>query len=109
MTTIPIIALQSVSTPISCLPYQNSSVIGRLPNFDFIHDTCLDDIKGSDDNDIGKILILDEYFGWFLAIEIMLLMGISKICARDEKSKQICWRFTELLNEFQNPEGVYEL
>ena len=65
---------------------------------DYILDSCLDDIKETSGN---IYLILDEYFGWFLSLEIICLMLITKFIARNQQSKEICRRFTELYETVQ--------
>ena len=48
-------------------------------------------------------MILDQYFGWFLVLEIMFLMIVTKFFARNDKSKKICRRFSELFEKIHNP------
>jgi len=85
-----LVAKQTTESPIQCLHVMNSTISPGTKNL-YILETCLDDIKSD-----NGFIILDEFFGWLLAIEIICLMFISKTIARNERSKQICKRFTDL-------------
>ena len=85
----------------SCIQTKISSLV-------FVQETCIDDIKGRDDETGNAFLVLDECLGWILALEIMCLMVITKVIARNEKSKQICRRFTELSEKILNAEKEQE-
>ena len=96
-----LLAIQSSGGPISCTFVQNSTLSKGATN-DYILDSCLDDIKESSGN---NYLILDEYFGWFLSLEIICLMLVTKFIARNQRSKEICKRFTELYEKVQHHEN----
>ena len=68
----------------------------------FVLDTCMDNIKSNDSG--NSFLILDEYLGWFLTLEILCLLIVTKTIARNDKSKQICRTFTELVQKIANAE-----
>ena len=93
-----LLAIQSSCGPISCTFVQNSTLSKGATN-DYILDSCLDDIK---ENSGNNYLILDEYFGWFLSLEIICLMLTTKFIARTQRNKEICRRFTELYETVQH-------
>ena len=78
-----LLALQTGESPIVCFPHVKQT---RISNLVFIQDMCIDDIKGRDDDTGNPFLVLDEYFGCFLTLEMISLMVITKLIARNEKS-----------------------
>ena len=93
--------IQSSGSPIVCSHLQNST-FNKMVEQNFLMNTCLDDIKSSDNG--NKFLILDEYFGWFLALEILFLMFVTKFIGRHERSKHICKRMSVPLEKFRENE-----
>ena len=96
-----LLALQASGSPIACFPHKNQT---KISNLVFVHETCIDDIKARDVETGNPFIIIDEFFGWMLVLEIICLMVITKVIARNEKSKQICRRFTELSEKILNTE-----
>ena len=94
-----LLAIQMSGYPIACFSHHN-----QTRNLIFIHETCMDNIKDRNDGTGNAFIILDEYFGWMLVLEIICLMIITKVTARNEKNKQICRRFTELSEKILNTE-----
>merc|ERR1712147_351944 len=56
-----LLATQAAESSISCFPHRNQT---KISNLVFIHETCIDDIKGRDDDSANPFLVLDEYCGW---------------------------------------------
>ena len=100
-----LLTIQSSEAPITCIHHsENSTISSKSTTSGYILDTCLGYIKDHDENSGTTFLILDEFLGWFLALEIICLMIITKTIARNNRNKQICRRFTELADKFENSE-----
>ena len=105
-----LIVFQMSEPSILCHPTKfdnnNSTFDRRSPSYDaFVAEICSDKIMDRNRTDGNKYLILDQHLGWFLAIQIMFLMILTKFIARRDKSKQICRRFTELVENIHGENG----